>query len=158
MPSWRASDGRRWPARFVDTLIVARRRFPGAPASLDGAVPPLCDRSDSPRKARRGHRLRAVGRVYVELLGGRQPGLDFAAPGAGGIAMALPQDRPRAPRGRTPPQSRNWRLIRRCWRRSRRRCGWPEAERGPHTVSVAGIGSAVELRPQQLGEIDRIDH
>ena len=42
--------------------------------------------------------------VYIELLGGRQPGLDFiVAGGAAGIGMALPQDRPpREPRPHAP--------------------------------------------------------
>jgi DNA polymerase-3 subunit epsilon len=42
--------------------------------------------------------------VYIELLGGRQPGLDFAIAGGGvGIGIALPQDRPpRPPRPHAP--------------------------------------------------------
>jgi len=82
---------------FVDTLIVARRRFPGAPASLDA----LCRRFAIDLTAREKHGADIdcglLAAVYVELLGGRQPGLDFAAPGGSGIAMALPQDRPPRP-------------------------------------------------------------
>lgn len=63
---------------FVDTLSLARRRFPGAPASLDA----LCRRFDIDLSARGKHGAEIdcglLAEVYVELLGGRQPGLDFA--------------------------------------------------------------------------------
>jgi len=64
---------------FVDTLAVARRRFPGAPASLDA----LCRRFAIDLSARDKHGAEIdcglLAEVYIELLGGRQPGLDFAA-------------------------------------------------------------------------------
>ena len=64
---------------FVDTLAVARRRFPGAPASLDA----LCRRFAIDLSARDKHGADIdcglLAAVYIELLGGRQPGLDFAA-------------------------------------------------------------------------------
>jgi DNA polymerase-3 subunit epsilon len=64
---------------FVDTLAVARRRFPGAPASLDA----LCRRFAIDLSARDKHGAELdcglLAEVYIELLGGRQPGLDFAA-------------------------------------------------------------------------------
>ncbi len=64
---------------FVDTLAVARRRFPGAPASLDA----LCRRFaiDLSSRDRHGAEIDCglLATVYLELLGGRQPGLDFAA-------------------------------------------------------------------------------
>lgn len=82
---------------FVDTLAVARRRYPGAPNNLDA----LCRRYaiDLTVRDKHGADLDCglLAKVYVELLGGRQPGLDFAAPGADGIAIALPQDRPPRP-------------------------------------------------------------
>jgi len=82
---------------FVDTLMVARRRFPGAPASLDA----LCRRYAIDLTAREKHGADIdcglLAAVYVELLGGRQPGLDFAAPGTGGMVIAPPQDRPPRP-------------------------------------------------------------
>ena len=63
---------------FVDTLAVARRRFPGAPASLDA----LCRRFaiDLTSRDRHGAEIDCslLAEVYIELLGGRQPGLDFA--------------------------------------------------------------------------------
>jgi DNA polymerase-3 subunit epsilon len=81
---------------FVDTLAVARRRFPGAPASLDA----LCRRFAIDLTVREKHGADIdcglLAAVYVELLGGRQPGLDFAA-AADGVAIILPQDRPPRP-------------------------------------------------------------
>ena len=63
---------------FVDTLSMARKRFPGAPASLDA----LCRRFTIDLAAREKHGAEIdcglLADVYVELLGGRQPGLDFA--------------------------------------------------------------------------------
>lgn len=64
---------------FVDTLAVARRRFPGAPASLDA----LCRRFAVDLSQRELHGAEIdcglLASVYIELLGGRQPGLQFVA-------------------------------------------------------------------------------
>lgn len=66
------------PCPFVDTLAVARRRFPGAPASLDA----LCRRFAIDLSARDKHGAEIdcdlLAAVYIELLGGRQRGFDFA--------------------------------------------------------------------------------
>jgi len=63
----------------VDTVALARKRFPGAPASLDA----LCRRFaiDLSERLKHNARLDAelLARVYLELTGGRQPGLEFAA-------------------------------------------------------------------------------
>jgi DNA polymerase-3 subunit epsilon len=88
---------------FVDTLAVARRRFPAAPNNLDA----LCRRFaiDLAMRDKHGADIDCglLAKVYVELLGGRQPGLDFAAPGMGGMSLAVPQDRPpREPRPHAP--------------------------------------------------------
>ena len=90
---------------FVDTLAVARRRFPGAPASLDA----LCRRFTIDLSEREKHGADIdcglLAAVYIELLGGRQPGLDFALTAAAvtDIAVAAPQDRPpRPPRPHAP--------------------------------------------------------
>ena len=65
---------------FVDTLGLARLRFPGAPASLDA----LCRRFDIDLSDRVEHGAEIdcglLAAVYLELLGGRQPGLDFTMP------------------------------------------------------------------------------
>jgi DNA polymerase-3 subunit epsilon len=67
-------------AGYVDTLAMARRRFPGSPASLDA----LCRRFAIDLSGRVEHGAQIdcslLAAVYIELLGGRQPGLDFAAP------------------------------------------------------------------------------
>jgi len=65
---------------YVDTLGLARVRFPGAPASLDA----LCRRFGIDLSIRVEHGAEIdsglLAAVYIELLGGRQPGLDFALP------------------------------------------------------------------------------
>lgn len=62
----------------VDTLTMAREKFPGAPASLDM----LCSRFnvDSSKRDKHGALLDAelLAAVYLELNGGRQPGLALA--------------------------------------------------------------------------------
>jgi len=66
-------------ARVLDTLALARRKHPGAPASLDA----LCDRYriDRSRRIKHGALLDAeiLAEVYIELLGGRQRSLVFAS-------------------------------------------------------------------------------
>ena len=64
---------------LIDTLLIARRKFPGAPASLDA----LCQRFsiDTRDRKRDGHGAlldsRLLAAVYIELTGGAQAGLDF---------------------------------------------------------------------------------
>jgi DNA polymerase III subunit epsilon len=68
--------------RVVDTLALARRRHPGSPASLDA----LCRRYgiDLGERDLHGALLdcRLLASVYVELVGGHQARLEFAANGA----------------------------------------------------------------------------
>ncbi|MFV9921283.1 MAG: DNA polymerase III subunit epsilon [Anaplasma ovis] len=63
---------------IVDTLEVARRKFPGMPASLDA----LCKRFDISTSSRKFHGAlkdaTLLARVYVELCGGIQRSLGFA--------------------------------------------------------------------------------
>ncbi len=65
--------------RIIDTVAMARRRFPGAPASLDA----LCRRFDIDNSARTTHGARLdtelLAEVYLELTGGRQPGLGLGS-------------------------------------------------------------------------------
>jgi len=82
----------------VDTLALARRRFPGAPASLDA----LCRRFSIDLSVRDKHGAEIdcglLAEVYVELLGGRQPGLEFvAAPDAAAALSAIAANRPPRP-------------------------------------------------------------
>jgi DNA polymerase III subunit epsilon len=64
---------------FTDTVALARRRFPGQPANLDA----LCRRFAIDLSSREKHGALIDGEllaaVYLELIGGRQPGLDLAA-------------------------------------------------------------------------------
>ena len=60
--------------RAIDTLSLARRKFPGAPASLDA----LCKRFSINTAERLKHGAlidaRLTAEVYLELIGGREPG------------------------------------------------------------------------------------
>jgi DNA polymerase-3 subunit epsilon len=64
--------------RMVDTLALAKGRFPGMPNSLDA----LCRRFGIDLSARTTHNAlldcRLLAEVYVELTGGRQRGLSLA--------------------------------------------------------------------------------
>ncbi|MEL7444770.1 MAG: DNA polymerase III subunit epsilon [Pseudomonadota bacterium] len=65
--------------RMIDTVAIARKRHPGAKLSLDA----LCTRYgiDRSHRVKHGALLDAelLAQVYVELLGGRQIGLELAA-------------------------------------------------------------------------------
>jgi DNA polymerase-3 subunit epsilon len=88
----------------VDTLALARKRFPGSPASLDA----LCRRFAIDLSGREKHGAEIdcllLAEVYIELLGGRQPGLDLAAgPIAAAAMIDVPTLRPiRPPRPHAP--------------------------------------------------------
>lgn len=64
--------------RAIDTLDIARKKFPGSPASLDA----LCRRFgiDNSHRTLHGALLDSeiLAEVYLELIGGRQPGLILA--------------------------------------------------------------------------------
>jgi DNA polymerase-3 subunit epsilon len=68
-------------SRALDTLLLARQKFPGAPASLDA----LCRRFGVDNSAREKHGAlldsEILAEVYLELIGGRQPGLVLAPAG-----------------------------------------------------------------------------
>ncbi len=83
----------------IDTLAIARKRFPGSPASLDA----LCRRFgiDNSNRVLHGALLDSeiLAEVYLELIGGRQPdfGLATAASNAaGGADEWRPTARPTA--------------------------------------------------------------
>ena len=65
--------------RAIDTLAIARKKFPGAQANLDA----LCRRFEIDNSQRDLHGALVdadlLASVYIELLGGRQPGLAFGA-------------------------------------------------------------------------------
>jgi DNA polymerase-3 subunit epsilon len=89
--------------RLVDTLMLARRRYPAGPNSLDH----LCQRFsiDASRRTKHGALLDAelLAEVYVELTGKRQARLSLvdepiAMTGAGVIAVVRVRPAPLAPR------------------------------------------------------------
>ncbi len=88
-------------SRSIDTLALARRKFPGAAASLDA----LCRRFDINLAERTQHGAlldaRLLAEVYLELSGGRQPGLGLAADSAYQVTAPAtrisPPPRPHAP-------------------------------------------------------------
>ncbi|RBI84667.1 DNA polymerase III subunit epsilon [Rhodosalinus halophilus] len=69
--------------RAIDTVAIARKRFPGSPASLDA----LCRRFGIDNSARTLHGAlldaEILAEVYLELIGGRQPGLSLGLSAAG---------------------------------------------------------------------------
>lgn len=85
--------------RAVDTLAIARKRFPGSPASLDA----LCRRFGIDNSTRTLHGAlldsEILAEVYLELIGGRQP--DFALNVNAGPA----QDLSGAEEWKPPPRS-----------------------------------------------------
>ncbi len=76
----------RWD-RVVDTLALARRKHPGSPCSLDA----LCKRYGIDLSGREKHGAlldcRLLASVYVELVGGHQARLEFAAEAAAQAAL-----------------------------------------------------------------------
>ncbi len=104
------------PARFIDTLAVARKRFPGASCSLDALAKRFqLDRYGfdlASRKGPGGHGAlvdaRILAEVYLQLKGGREQRLVFdaneTAPALGStVASAAPVARRQRP---TPLPSR----------------------------------------------------
>jgi DNA polymerase III subunit epsilon len=69
--------------RVLDTLKMAREKFPGSPANLDA----LCRRFGIDNSSRTYHGAlldsQLLAEVYLELLGGRQRGLGIAETNAG---------------------------------------------------------------------------
>ncbi|WP_147109822.1 DNA polymerase III subunit epsilon [Tateyamaria sp. syn59] len=86
--------------RAIDTLDIARRRFPGSPASLDA----LCRRFGIDNSARTLHGAlldsEILAEVYLELIGGRQPDFGLSTVGGGNVGAVeveawIPPARPR---------------------------------------------------------------
>lgn len=106
--------------RVVDTLAMARRKHPGAPASLDA----LCARYkiDNSKRVKHGALIDAeiLADVYLELLGGRQTTL-----GLGNNVVALRRDTVNVVRQRPHPLP----------------SALTAAEREAHAAFVATLGS-----------------
>jgi DNA polymerase-3 subunit epsilon len=101
----------------IDTVRMARKKFPGAPASLDA----LCRRFgvDNSKRQVHGALLDAqlLADVYMELMGGREPGLGLSADGPKQTEQVTADRAARAPRPH----------------------GASEAERAAHAAFVAGL-------------------
>lgn len=107
-------------SRAVDTLDIARRKFPGAQNSLDA----LCRRFgvDNSGRTKHGALLDSelLAEVYLELMGGRQPGLVLQSDYAG----------------------MNGEMVSRGERPAPLRPRLTEAEREAHDAFVATLGGA----------------
>lgn len=83
--------------RATDTVLIARRKFPGAPASLDA----LCKRFnvDLSKRGKHGALLdcELLAAVYLELIGGRQQGFSLTRSAAARGEAAARQVRPPRP-------------------------------------------------------------
>jgi DNA polymerase-3 subunit epsilon len=92
-------------ARMIDTLALAKARFPGMPNSLDA----LCRRFAIDLSARTTHNAlldcRLLAEVYVELTGGRQRGLSLAAAKTSAPVAVYADSGPRTPRPITPTEA-----------------------------------------------------
>jgi DNA polymerase III subunit epsilon len=88
--------------RMIDTLSLAKARFPGMPNSLDA----LCRRFAIDLSARTTHNAlldcRLLADVYVELTGGRQRGLSLAAEKAAVALVIYTHAGDRTPRPMVP--------------------------------------------------------
>ena len=94
-------------ARTVDTVSIARQKFPGARASLDA----LCQRFEIDLAVRDKHGAlidsHLLAAVYLELVGGRQPGFDLAADASRPAAVDIAERRRREPRRHLPGAAPN---------------------------------------------------
>lgn len=91
-------------ARAVDTVVLARKKFPGAPANLDA----LCGRFNIDNSDRQLHGAlkdaRLLADVYLELIGGRQAGLELMAARAVETVQTIGRTRTPRPHAATPEE------------------------------------------------------
>ncbi len=93
-------------ARMVDTLAMAKQRFPGMPNSLDA----LCRRFGIDLSERTSHNAlldcKLLVEVYIELTGGRQRGLSLATDDQSAMQIATySSDGPRTVRPVVPSEA-----------------------------------------------------
>ncbi len=112
----------------IDTLEIARRRFPGSPASLDA----LCRRFNIDNSSRTLHGAlldsEILAEVYLELIGGRQP--DFS------LKVVEKAPEPGQDMGNWRPKPRPTPLPSRL----------TEAEKNAHATFVGGMGDTAIWR------------
>ena len=87
----RSGRGAIHPDRWVDTLVLAQKRFPSLSNSLDA----LCKRFKISLAEREKHGAlvdaQLLASVYLELTGGRERALDLGAAAAAGVAYVIAQ-------------------------------------------------------------------
>jgi len=92
-------------ARMIDSLALAKKRFPGMPNSLDA----LCRRMGVDNSMRTSHNalldVKLLAQVYLELMGGRQPGFVLALNMAGPVVTLGGLAKPRTPRPVVPGEA-----------------------------------------------------
>ncbi len=110
-------------AQAIDTLEIARKKFPGSPASLDA----LCRRFGVDNSAREKHGAlldsEILAEVYLQLIGGQQPGFELAAESRGAGSQIRSAEDWRARPRTTPLPSR-----------------LTEEEKSAHTAFVEKLG------------------
>lgn len=88
--------------RAVDTVQLARRKFPGAAASLDA----LCGRFNIDNSSRTVHGAlldaQLLAEVYLELIGGRQATIELVAGAVSAIGVVAAERPVRPPRPHEP--------------------------------------------------------
>jgi DNA polymerase-3 subunit epsilon len=120
--------------RAIDTVAMARKKFPGAPASLDA----LCKRFNIDNSSRTLHGAlldaQLLADVYLELMGGRQAGLVLTEEVTVSVDLDFTGGRRTASPGITLPV-----------RTPRPHAPLPE-ELAAHTAFIAKIKEAIWLR------------
>jgi DNA polymerase-3 subunit epsilon len=90
--------------RAIDTVAIARRKFPGSPASLDA----LCRRFGVDNSVREKHGAlldsELLAEVYLELIGGRQPDLVLSGGPETAVTMSETDWAPRLRAVALPPR------------------------------------------------------
>jgi len=84
--------------KFIDTVVMARKKFPGSPANLDA----LCRRFEIDNSNRTFHGAlldsELLAEVYLQLIGGRQPGFELGLASAKAAAQVTVVRQRREPR------------------------------------------------------------
>jgi DNA polymerase III subunit epsilon len=90
--------------RSIDTLAIARRKFPGSPASLDA----LCRRFGIDNSTRTLHGAlldsEILAEVYLQLIGGRQPDFGLVTQAGSSASSSAPVWRARPRQTSLPPR------------------------------------------------------